>query len=131
MRYPWTRTEEGLQRLAEHTARGEPIELDYVNPESGEPCLATMGFTAVMLRPGETAKPPIRSASGVFHVIKGAGSSTVNGERLTWKRGDTFSAPVFARIEHQSAGETPAFLIRIHDAPLQHKLGYYEERPVA
>lgn len=129
MRYPWGRTEEGLQSLAEHTARGEPVELDYVNPESGEPCLKTMGFTALMLRPGETAKPPIRSASGVFHVIKGSGTSSINGERLTWKRGDTFSAPVFARIEHQAAGDAPAFLIRIHDAPLQHKLGYYEERP--
>jgi gentisate 1,2-dioxygenase len=64
----------------------------------------------------------------VFHVVKGAGSSTVNGESFTWKQGDTFSAPVFARLEHQASGTEPAFLIRVHDAPLQHKLGYYEER---
>jgi hypothetical protein len=127
----------------------------------------------------------------------------INGERFAWKQGDTFSAPVFARVEHAVAsdlfelripkaapengrwtkkgppavirggGDTglwfrrdqfvnifenldhfvivgtkaqflvdeqrraiepllephAAFLIRIHDAPLQHKLGYYEERP--
>jgi gentisate 1,2-dioxygenase len=35
---------------------------------------------------------------------------------------------VFAEVEHQATGETPAFLIRIHDAPLQERLGYYEER---
>ena len=29
-------------------------------------------------------------------------------------------------IEHTADGE--AFLIRIHDAPLQQKLGFYEER---
>jgi gentisate 1,2-dioxygenase len=62
----------------------------------------------------------------VFHVIEGAGRSTVNGETFEWKRGDTFSAPVFAAIEHAAEGE--AFLIRIHDAPLQQKLGFYEER---
>jgi gentisate 1,2-dioxygenase len=131
MRFPWSRTEIGLRSLAEHTPRGEPVELDFVNPETGEPCLTTMGFTALMLRPGENAKPPIRSASAVFHVVKGTGSSTVNGERLPWKRGDTFSAPVFARIEHQASGDEPAFLVRIHDAPLQQKLGFYEERPRA
>ena len=72
---------------------------------------------------------PVRSASAVFHVVKGKGRSTINGESFSWTRGDTFSAPVFAEIEHKADGE--AFLIRIHDAPLQHKLGFYEERPRA
>src|SRR5215211_5787346 len=130
-RYPWKRTEEVLRRLADHTPRGEPVEIDYVNPESGGPCLPTLGFTALMLRAGETARPPLRSSSAVFHVVKGTGSSSINGESFNWKQGDTLSAPVFARIEHQALGSEPAFLIRIHDAPLQHKLGYYEERPRA
>jgi gentisate 1,2-dioxygenase len=92
------------------------------------PVLPTMGFTAMMLRKGETARPPRRSSSAVFHVIEGSGRSTVNGEAFTWKRGDTFSAPVFASIDHAQTGGEPAFLVRIHDAPLQHKLGFYEER---
>lgn len=129
MRYPWRRTEEGLRRTAEYTPLGTPVEMHYVNPTSGMPPLPTMGFTAMMLRPGETAKPPLRSSSAVFHVIEGNGTSTINGERFSWKRGDTFSAPVFAHVEHQVSGERPAFLVRIHDAPLQHKLGFYEERP--
>jgi gentisate 1,2-dioxygenase len=128
-RYPWTRTEKSLRALAEHTPRGEPVEIDYVNPETGDACLPTMGFTAVMLRTGETARPPLRSSSAVFHVVKGAGRSGINGESFGWKQGDTFSAPVFARVEHQAQGSDPAFLIRVHDGPLQHKLGYYEERP--
>jgi gentisate 1,2-dioxygenase len=131
MRFPWGRTEQTLRALGEHTPRGEAVELDYVNPETGESCLPTMGFTAFMLRPGDAAKPPVRSASGVFHVVKGSGHSTINGERLQWKQGDTFSSPVFARIDHQAAGSEPAFLVRVHDAPLQQKLGYYEERPRA
>ncbi|HEX2215772.1 MAG TPA: cupin domain-containing protein [Xanthobacteraceae bacterium] len=131
MRYPWGRTEEGLRKLAEYTPLTEPVEMHYVNPTSGMPPLPTLGFTAMMLRPGEAGRPPIRSASAVFHVVKGAGASTINGTRFEWKQGDTFSAPVFARIEHAAERSEPAFLIRIHDAPLQHKLGYYEERPRA
>jgi gentisate 1,2-dioxygenase len=127
-RYPWKRTEKSLRDLAEHTPRGEPVELDYINPETGESCLPTMGFTACMLRAGETMRPPLRSSSAVFHVVKGTGTSSINGESFAWKQGDTFSAPGFARIEHKVAGDAPAFLIRVHDAPLQQKLGYYEER---
>ena len=52
MRYPWVNAVKGLRALAEHTPRGEPVELDYVNPETGDACLPTMGFTAMMLRAG-------------------------------------------------------------------------------
>lgn len=126
MRYPWERTEAALRKLAEH-ASGEPIELDFVNPETGQSCLPTMGFTAMMLRPGAPSKPPLRSSSAVFHVVSGAGVSTINGVRHEWKAKDTFSAPVFATMAHEARGGE-AFLIRIHDAPLQERLGYYEER---
>ena len=126
MRYPWARTEAALRRLAEHSGN-EPVELDYINPETGQSCMAVMGFTAMMLRPGRTERPPLCSSSAVFHVIAGEGVSTVNGKRHVWKAKDTFSAPVFAAVEHETTGG-PAFLVRIHDRPLQEKLGYYEER---
>src|SRR3954454_21059414 len=50
MRYPWANAVQGLRALAEHTPRSEAVELDYVNPETGDACLPTMGFTAMMLR---------------------------------------------------------------------------------
>jgi gentisate 1,2-dioxygenase len=126
MRYPWARTEVALRNLARHSD-GSAVELDYVNPETGMSCLPTMGFTAMMLAPGRKTMPPLRSASAVFHVISGEGHSIINGKRHAWTAKDTVSAPPFAAIEHEASGG-PAFLIRIHDAPLQEKLGYYEER---
>jgi gentisate 1,2-dioxygenase len=125
MRYPWDRTEAALRKLAEHSDGA--IELDYVNPETGTSCLPTMGFTAMMLKPGEPVRPPLRSSSAVFHVVSGQGTTTINGKQHKWKAKDSFSAPVFAAIEHTAEGG-PAFLVRIHDAPLQEKIGYYEER---
>ncbi|MFN4283446.1 MAG: cupin domain-containing protein [Alphaproteobacteria bacterium] len=129
MRYPWVRTRAALDRLAAQAAPGEAVELAYVNPETGESCLPTLGFTAMLLRPGETAQPPLRSASAVFHCVEGEGVSTVNGERFAWKAGDTFSTPVFAQLTHAAGGAAPARMIRIDDAPLQKKLAFYEERP--
>ena len=128
MRFPWERTEAALRPFGEHHG-DEAIELDYVNPESGESCLPTMGFTAMMLMPGVASRPPLRSASAVFHVVKGRGTSVIDGVAHAWGPKDTFSAPVFAAIEHMSKGAEPAFLVRIHDTPLQEKIGYYEERP--
>jgi gentisate 1,2-dioxygenase len=127
MRFPWKRTEQALREYAEH-AGGGAAELDYINPETGQSCLPTMGFTAMMLKPGSTSRPPLRSSSAVFHVISGRGTSTVNGTTFNWGPKDTFSAPVFAEFEHKAAGGEPAFLVRIHDTPLQEKIGYYEER---
>lgn len=126
MRFPWERTEAALRALARY-GEGAPVEIDYVNPETGRDVLPTMGFTASMLRADTPERPPVRSSSAVFHVVKGRGRSTVDGETITWGPKDTFSAPVFAEIEHRAEGE-PAFLVRVHDRPLQEKLGYYEER---
>ena len=129
MRFPWRRTEEGLRDASELAGRGEAVELDYVNPETGEDVLPTMGFTAMMLKPNNPARPPRRSCSSVFHVVKGKGESVVNDQVFRWEDGDTFSVPVFAELEHRTDGPEPAFLIRGHDTPLQVKLDYYEERP--
>jgi gentisate 1,2-dioxygenase len=128
LRFPWERTEAALRNFAAYSDPATPVELDYVNPETGDACLPTLGFAAMMLRPSEIIRPPRRSTSHVFHVIGGAGQSSINGETIEWKRGDTFSAPVFAKISHQAGGKEPGFLLQIHDGPLQEKLCFYEER---
>jgi len=131
LRYPWAKTRDALQRLAAFDGAGGATEVDYVNPETGGDCLPTLGFTAMWLEPGGVERPPLRSSSGVFHVIEGQGRSVVDGKPFAWSAGDTFSAPVFAAIEHEAGGDIPACLIRIHDTPLQSRLGFYEERPLS
>ncbi len=125
MRYPWGATEKALRQMAAFGS-ADVAELDYVNPESGEDVLPTLGFTAMMLTADQSEAPPLRSASCAFHVVKGSGQTIVNGETITWGPKDTFTAPVFAELTHTATEES--FLVRIHDRPLQTKLGYYEER---
>lgn len=126
MRYPWQRTEAALRELAKYCDSGI-AEIDYVNPETGEDVLPTMGFTAMYIPKGHVDSPVLCSTSAVYHIIKGKGRAVIDNEAISWGPKDTFSAPVFANIEISSTDED-AFLIRIHDRPLQKKLCYYEER---
>ena len=123
-RYPWVRTESVLREIAKYN--DGPAEVDYVNPETGADVLPVLGFTAMMLRAGQADRPPLRSMSQAFHVVRGQGRSVIDGRVIDWSAKDTFTAPPFAAIDHQA--EEESFLIRIHDRPLQDKLGYYEER---
>jgi gentisate 1,2-dioxygenase len=131
MRFPWKEVRESLQALSNGTAPNEPIWLAYVNPETGGECLPTLGFSAIMLRPGESAKLTRRSASSVFHVIEGSGESLVDETTLGWSESDTFVAPTHATVTlANGSAKAPAFLFCVDDAPLQRKLGFYEEFPV-
>lgn len=125
MRYPWEGTEAALRQMAAYGG-DEVAELDYINPETGGDILPALGFTAMMLKGGQVHAPPLRSSSCAFHVVKGRGRTSVNGEVFDWGPKDTFTAPVFAEVTHEATEES--FLIRTHDRPLQDKLGYYEER---
>ena len=126
MRYPWKRTEEALRQQMKYNDN-QVAEIDYVNPETGEDVLTTMGFTAMMLSAGQKDAPPLKSTSCAFHIISGSGTSLINGKTVAWSAKDTFTAPVFSKITHDASSE--AFIICIHDKPLQDRLGYYEERP--
>ena len=127
LRYPWKEVREALQALAAVTPTGEMVHLAYVNPETGAECLPVLGFSAIMLRPGETARPQRRSASAVLHVIEGEVEVQVDGVTLLAGARDTLAVPTHASvaIANRSA-KAPAFLFQVDDAPMQRKLGFYE-----
>lgn len=125
MRYPWGRTKEALDKSAAYVD-GPVVEFDYINPETGTDVLPTMGFTAKRIAKGGVHRPVLRSSSAAYHVISGKGRVVINGQAIEFGAKDTFSAPVFADMEFTADEDT--YLVRIHDRPLQEKLGYYEER---
>ena len=128
LRYPWAETRKGLDRLAGLAEDDGVLELRYVNPETGEDCLPTLAFTAMMLKPGRRYALTPRSVGAVFHAVEGSGVARIDGATFDWSVNDTFSAPTFAEIEFDtSKSEAPAFLIRVDDEPLQRKLAFYGE----
>lgn len=127
LRFPWKSVRESLQQLASVTAQGELVQLAYVNPETGAECLPTLGFSAIMLRPGEEIRLPRRSASGVVHVVEGAGCALVDDAQHNFGEADTLAIPTHAEVTLSNASSSqPAFLFMVDDAPLHRKLGIYE-----
>ena len=103
------------------------LHMAYVNPETGAECLPVLGFSAIMLRPGEVAKPPRRSASAVLRVVEGEVEAQIDGVTLRADESDSMAVPTHAevRIANQSARKS-AFLFQVDDAPMQRKLGFFE-----
>ncbi|MGY9005624.1 MAG: cupin domain-containing protein [Alphaproteobacteria bacterium] len=129
-RYPWVEVRESLLALATDTAASDPVWLAYVNPETGKECLPILGFSALMLRPGETLNLTRRSASAVMHIIEGVGEAEIDGITLGFGENDTFAIPTHATVKiANGSSKTPAFVFVVDDAPLQRKLAFYEEFP--
>lgn len=127
LRFPWKDVRDSLQQLASVTDQKKLIQMAYINPETGEECLPTLGFSAIMLRPAEKTSLPRRSASGVIHVVEGTGTAVVDAAQHDFNEADTLAIPTQADVVLANASETqPAFLFMVDDAPLHRKLGIYE-----
>jgi gentisate 1,2-dioxygenase len=130
LRWPWAEVRAALEALATDTSDGSPVQLGYVDPETGNECLPTLGFSALMLRPGEEVGLPRDSASAVFHIVTGAVQCAINDTALDAEEADVLSAPAHARVRLANrSAKAPAFLFRVDDAPLQHKIRIYERFP--
>lgn len=127
LRYPWKEVREALQALAPVTEANELVHLAYVNPQTGTECLPVLGFSSIMLRPGETARPSRRSASAVLHLVEGEVEAEIDGVTLHADANDTMAVPTHAKVSiANKSTRQPAFLFQVDDAPMQRKLGFYE-----
>ena len=126
-RYPWTEVRAALGELSSETSQGQPVRLAYINPETGSECLPILGFSALMLRPGEELSVPRRSSSAVLHAIEGDGTCLINEQTLSWTRHDTIAVPTHTpfMLANKST-KNPAYIFIVDDAPLQRRLGIFE-----
>ena len=129
LRYPWAEVRAALETLAADQPGIDAVQVAYVNPEDGRDCQNILGFSALMLRPGETLALPARSPAMVFHVIEGCATVSIDDAAFTLADADTCCAPGFSRVtlQNRSANE-PAFVFIADEAPLHRKLGLYEVR---
>ncbi|NMF99319.1 cupin domain-containing protein [Aromatoleum toluolicum] len=129
LRYPWADARAALLNLAETQPEIEAVQVAYVNPENGSDCQNILGFSALMLRPGETLNLPARSPAMVFHLIEGGADVAVEENRFALSPADTCCAPGYTPVtlKNRSASE-PAFIFVADESPLHKKLGVYEVR---
>ncbi len=125
LRYPWSKTRACLVEMAKDLPEGL-LRISYVNPENGSSLFPSIGFGAIMLRPGETIVLPKRTTSCVFHGIEGAGQVLVDNKTLDWQAKDTLAVPGYSDITLKNiSSDQPAFLITADEEPLHQHLGIF------
>ena len=129
LRYPWVDVRAALETLAQSQPGIEAVQVAYVNPETGADAQKILGFSALMLRPGETLALSARSTAMVFHQIEGSADVKVDTQQFTLTEADTCCIPGYTPITLVNRSATQAaYLFIADDAPLQKKLGVYEVR---
>ena len=127
LNYKFTKTYETLKAMAEDTD-GSPydgVSVEYTNPMNGGPALATISCFASLLKPGMHTKAHRHTGGTIYHVIKGRGSSVIDGKAFHWDEKDTFVVPSSAMHEH--IAETESVLFAYSDAAILGPLGLYRE----
>lgn len=131
MRYPWRETEAQLRRLA--TLEGSPYDglvLEYVNPITGGPALPSLGCWIQLLRPGEQTRRHRHTASAVYFVVRGEGTTVVGDTELEWQQHDAFCVPNWTWHHHQNRSRSEeAILFSVTDVPMLLPFGLYREEP--
>ena len=89
-----------LLALAEDRPGQEALQIAYANPETGVHAANILGFYALMLRPGQALKLPLRSPAMVFQVIEGAGvqvEADAGSQTFELAQADTCCVPATRR----------------------------------
>jgi gentisate 1,2-dioxygenase len=128
MRYAWKDTKKVLDGLAENASDQEPIQVAYINPETGKDCQNILGYSALLLRPNETLNLPLRSTAQVFHIIAGGLAIQIDGHDFHLSKADTVCAPCFSTIDLINTSGQSCYVFIADEAPLQRKLGLYSVR---
>jgi gentisate 1,2-dioxygenase len=128
--YPWEQTEAALTAIGFDIegAHRTGVVLDYVNPLDGGPVLPTMNCRIVRLPPGFDGVAQRRTASEIVHVVRGSGTTMIDGQRFDWKAHDTMALPIWSTHRHlNSSSSEDAILFTYSDAPVLESLGLYRE----
>ena len=118
---------EGL--AAEDGSPHDGIIMEFTNPVTGGPAFPTLAYRAQLLRPGEVTLEYRHTASTLYTVLAGSGSTEVAGTRLEWEPFDIFAIPNHLWRRHVNGDkDQPAILYSVNDAPLLQKIGQYGEQ---
>lgn len=131
LKYPWTQTERILADAIKDNVANSPTDgfiFEYTNPFTGGHVLPTMACYIQALTPGMHTDAHRHTTSAVYHVVRGRGTSIIDGQRIDWQERDTFALPGWAVHEHLNTSDEPAILFSFTDDPTLRALGFYHER---
>jgi 1-hydroxy-2-naphthoate dioxygenase len=125
LRYRWKDVEAELLRRPILPEDGR--RYDYLNA-SGGPTLPTLACQVQSLPSGFSTRRRRRTSSAVYFVLRGEGTTIVDGKELAWSENDCFVVPNWTRHHHVNhSSSQDAMLFSVHDTPVMRALGLYRE----
>jgi gentisate 1,2-dioxygenase len=127
LNYKFEATYAALKSMAQQS-EGSPydgVSVEYINPLTGGPAMATIASFASLLQPGQHTKAHRHTGGTVYHVIHGSGRSIIGGKSFEWDEKDTFVVPSWNYHEHLAT--TEAVLFSYSDSAMLQPLGLYRE----
>jgi len=123
-RYPWHEAYPALRRLMAQ-APGDPVtRLEYRNPVTGGPALATLGCLLEGMPAGARTRPRRETASSVVVVARGTGTLSCGGRTFTLLPNDVAAIPAWTW--HQLiAADQDLVLLRVTDRPIHDAFGLF------
>ncbi len=107
----------------------DAVSIDFTNPQTGAAPFTTLGYSAMLLRPGEVTAESRSTAGTFFTVIAGEGHTEIEGRRLSWQENDLFVVPNHAWHRHVNArADGDAVLYAVSDRPLLENIGHYRRQ---
>jgi gentisate 1,2-dioxygenase len=133
--YKWRDTAAALQALVERNETADRFDghcLEFRHPLTGGPTLPSMQCTMHLLRADQRTEAHRHTSTVIYHVVRGAGTPTIEGQRVEWGPGDSFVVPLWHAHHHANRSSVDdAILFAMSDAPLLRSLDLYREEPVA
>ena len=105
----------------------DDVVLEYRNPRTGKAAMTTMGMRLQKLRPGVHTRARRHTGSKLYYVVRGSGTTIVDGQAYDWNAGDFLAVKPWAWHEHVNGGSDEALLFQVNDIPAMQALGYYFE----
>jgi gentisate 1,2-dioxygenase len=131
--YPWRETERAL-RAAIDAGAESPVDgviFEYTNPFTGGSVMPTLSCFVQALRPGQHTQARRRTPSAVYHVLRGSGTTIIDGREFHWEQKDTFCVPSWAAHEHiNGSASDEAVLFSFTNQAIYESLDFYREEVI-
>lgn len=125
--YPYSRSREALERMrnANEWDACHGLKMRYINPETGDHAMPTIGTFLQLLPKGFKSSRYRSTDATVFTAVEGRGRSRIGDTTVEWGPKDLFVVPSWNPVVHEASSD--AILFSYSDRPVQEKIGIWRE----
>jgi len=104
-----------------------PFDLSHELKCPGPATSPALCANFIRICPGERIRTSPNATSELYHVIRGRGRTRINGEDISWSKGDFLTLPARSAAEHHADDDSAFYWV--HDEPLLRYLGVTASTP--